>query len=70
LRSVGASHAALMVSPVSVVGAMGAVVLLGERPTAAVVCGAALLMGPITWAGWPKSAPMKDRASAGVNQSA
>ena len=54
LQAVGASHAALMVSFQSIAGALGAVLLLGERPTLAVVCGAGVLLGALTWTGWPR----------------
>lgn len=54
LRAVGPSHAALMVSFQSIAGALGAVLLLGERPSLTVLCGGAVLLSALAWAGWPR----------------
>jgi drug/metabolite transporter (DMT)-like permease len=56
-RYTSASYAAVVVSAESVFGALGAYVILTERPTMVVGIGASLILMAIVWLGWHGGKP-------------
>lgn len=62
-RYTTASYAAVVVSAESVFGALGAYVILTERPTMMVGIGASLILLAIVWLGWHGGKPQRTVAS-------